>query len=163
MKPEVPDSLTVARLPELVGRRFAPGEWIVITQQRIDAFAECTGDHQFIHVDPERVRLETPFPGTLAHGYLLLSLVAGVRQANFPSVEDAGLVLNYGIDRLRFINPVFAGASVRYVIEVAAVEPKGGGRMLIRQNATLEVLGQPEPAIVAQLLAMYVPRAGGSS
>ena len=99
-------ALTLARLPELVGRRFEPSEWIEITQQRIDTFAQCTGDHQFIHVDPERVRRETPFPATLAHGYLLLSLVAGVRQANFPVVEDAALVLNYGIDRLRFTRPV---------------------------------------------------------
>jgi acyl dehydratase len=163
MKSPVPEALTMARLPELAGRKFPPSEWVEITQQRIDAFADCTGDHQFIHVDPERVRRETAFPGTLAHGYLLLSLVAGVRQANFPVVEDAGLVLNYGIDRLRFINPVFAGASVRYLIEVAAVEPKGGGRMLIRQNATLEVLGQPEPALVAQLLAMYVPRSASAN
>ena len=91
------------------------------------------------------------------------SLVAGVRPPNFPVVEDAGLVLTTRIDRLRFINPVFAGASVRYLIEVAAVEPRDGGRMLLRQNATLEVLGQPEPALVAQLLAMYVPQNRGTS
>jgi acyl dehydratase len=151
-------TITLARLPELLGRRFEPTAWIEITQQRIDAFAQCTGDHQFIHVDPERVKRETPFPGTIAHGYLLLSLVAGARQANFPVVEDAALVLNYGIDRLRFTQPVYAGSRVRYRIEVAGVEPRGGGRMLVRQNAQLEVEGQQEPALVAELLAMYLPR-----
>ena len=156
--PHTPDTLTMDRLPELKGRRFEPSEWIEISQQRIDAFADCTGDHQFIHVDPERVRRETPFPGTLAHGYLLLSLVAGIRQANFPAVSDAALVLNYGIDRLRFIQPVFSGARVRYRIEVADVELRDAGRVLVRQNATLEVEGQKQPAVVAELLAMYLPR-----
>lgn len=150
--------LTMARLPELVGRRFGPTAWIELAQQRIDAFADCTGDHQFIHVDAERVRRETPFPAPLAHGFLQLSLVGGLMQTLLPAVEDAGLVLNYGIDRLRFTSPVFAGARVRYHVEVLAVESRGGGRMLVRQNARLEVEGQPEPALVAELLAMYLPR-----
>jgi acyl dehydratase len=153
------ERFTMARLPELAGRSFGPSQWIEITQQRIDAFADCTGDRQFIHVDPERVRAQTPFPAPLAHGFLLLSLVADACQAEFPVVEDAALALNYGIDRLRFTQPVVAGSRVRYRIDVESVEPRGGGRMLLRQNATLEVEGQPEPALVAQLLVMYVPRA----
>ena len=150
--------LTVATLDTLVGRQFAPAEWILIDQQRIDRFADCTGDHQFIHVDPERVARETSFPGTLAHGFLLLSLAAGHRQRDFPAVSDVALVLNYGLDKLRFISPVFAGARVRYHTRVVAAEPRGAGRVLLRQEATLEVEGQEKPALVAELLALYIAR-----
>jgi acyl dehydratase len=151
-------SLTVATLERLVGREFAPSEWILVDQARIDAFAAATGDHQFIHVDPDRVRRETPFPGTLAHGFLLLSLAAGHRQRDFPPVADVALVLNYGLDRLRFTSPVFAGARVRYRSRVLAAEPRGPGRTLLRQEAVMEVEGQDKPAVVAELLAMYVAR-----
>jgi acyl dehydratase len=151
--------LTVATLDRLVGREFAPSEWILVDQARIDAFAACTGDHQFIHVDPERVKRDTPFPGTLAHGFLLLSLAAGHRQRDFPVVSDAGLTLNYGLDRLRFTSPVYAGSRVRYRSRVLAAEPKGPGRTLLRQEAVMEVEGQEKPAVVAELLAMYVARA----
>lgn len=152
-------SLTVATLEQLVGREFTPSEWILVDQARIDAFAAATGDHQFIHVDPARVRRETPFPGTLAHGFLLLSLAAGHRQRDFPPVSDVALVLNYGLDRLRFTSPVFAGSRVRYRSRVLAAEPKGPGRTLLRQEAVMEVEGQEKPAVVAELLAMYVARA----
>jgi acyl dehydratase len=151
-------SLTVATLDSLVGRQFTSADWVLIDQQRIDRFAECTGDHQFIHVDPERVARETPFPGTLAHGFLLLSLAAGHRQRDFPPVSDVALVLNYGLDKLRFISPVLAGARVRYHTRVLAAEPRGAGRVLLRQEAKLEVDGQEKPALVAELLALYIAR-----
>jgi len=150
--------LTVAGLSALVGRQFKPAEWVTIDQSRIDAFAECTGDHQFIHVDPVRVAAQTDFPGTVAHGFLLLSLAAGHRQRDFPEVVDVALVLNYGIDRLRFTNPVYAGQRVRYRTRVIAAEPRGGGRMLLRQEATLEIEGQEKPALVAELLSLYIAR-----
>jgi acyl dehydratase len=151
-------TLTVGTLDTLVGRQFAPTEWILIDQQRIDRFADCTGDHQFIHVDPARVARETSFPGTLAHGFLLLSLAAGHRQRDFPAVSDVALVLNYGLDKLRFLSPVFAGARVRYNTRVLAAEPRGEGRVLLRQEARLEVEGQEKPALVAELLALYIAR-----
>jgi len=151
-------SLTVATLDSLVGRQFTSADWVLIDQQRIDRFAECTGDHQFIHVDPERVARETPFPGTLAHGFLLLSLAAGHRQRDFPPVSDVALVLNYGLDKLRFISPVLAGARVRYHTRVLAAEPRGAGRVMLRQEEKLEVDGQEKPALVAELLALYIAR-----
>ena len=150
--------LTVATLDTLVGRDFGPSEWITVDQPRIDAFADCTGDHQFIHVDPQRVAQETPFPRTLAHGFLLLSLAAGHRQRDFPKVQDVALVLNYGLDRVRFTSPVFCGSRVRYHTRVMAAEPRGSGRVLLRQEARLEVEGQDKPALIAQLLALYVAR-----
>jgi len=155
--------ITVAGLSALVGRQFQPAEWVTIDQARIDAFADCTGDHQFIHVDPERVAAETAFPGTVAHGFLLLSLAAGHRQRDFPEVIDVALVLNYGIERLRFTNPVFAGQRVRYRTRVIAAEPRGGGRMLLRQEATLDIEGQEKPALVAELLSLYIARGSPES
>jgi acyl dehydratase len=152
------EPLTVATLHSLVGRTFAPSDWILVDQERIDAFAACTGDHQFIHVDPERVARETPFPGTLAHGFLLLSLAAGHRQRDFPPVADVALVLNYGLDRLRFTSPVSAGSRVRYRSRVLAAEPRAPGRVLLRQEARMEVEGQEKPAVIAELLALYVAR-----
>lgn len=151
-------ALTVATLHTLVGRAFAPSEWILVDQARIDAFAACTGDHQFIHVDPARVARETPFPGTIAHGFLLLSLAAGHRQRDFPPVADVALVLNYGVDRLRFTSPVLAGSRVRYRSQVLAAEPRAPGRVLLRQEARMEVEGQEKPAVIAELLALYVAR-----
>jgi acyl dehydratase len=150
--------LTVATLGNLVGREFVQQDWILVDQARIDAFAACTGDHQFIHVDPERVKRETPFPATIAHGFLLLSLAAGHRQRDFPRVTDAALVLNYGLDRLRFTSPVLVGSRVRYRSRVLAAEPRGPGRTLLRQEAVMEVEGQEKPAVVAEVLAMFVAR-----
>ncbi|MEO8308245.1 MAG: MaoC family dehydratase [Pseudomonadota bacterium] len=150
--------MTVATLSSLVGRQFEPTEWITVDQERIDAFANCTDDHQFIHVDPQRVARETAFPATVAHGFLLLSLAAGHRQRDFPPVTDVALTLNYGIDKLRFISPVFAGQRVRYLTRVLAAEPRGEGRVLLRQQATLQIEGQEKPALVAELLALYVAR-----
>ena len=150
--------LTVATLGRLVGHEFAPSQWVLVDQARIDAFAACTEDHQFIHVDPERVRRSTPFPGTIAHGFLLLSLVAGHRQRDFPAVADLALVLNYGLDRVRFTAPVYAGSRVRLHSRVLAAEPRGAGRTLVRQEARMEVEGQDKPAMVAELLALYVPK-----
>ncbi len=157
------ETLTLARLPELVGREFLTPEWNTITQAQVNAFADCTGDHQFIHIDPDRVRAETAFPGTLAHGFLLLSLVAGVRQTNLPKITDAALTLNYGLDRLRFTQPVFVGQRVRYRLKVTAVEPRQGGRILLRQQATLEIEGQTQPGLVAELLVMFLPQSGAAT
>jgi acyl dehydratase len=158
MSTPAPARLTIARLPELVGRRLTPTDWFEITRDRIGAFADCTGDHQFIHVDRERVRAQTPFPDVVAHGYLLLSLVVGIRPVDEPVVEDVGLVLNYGIDRLRFVSPVFAGQRVRYVVDITGAEPRDGGRMLLKRDLTLEVEGRDQPGLVATVLAMYLPK-----
>jgi acyl dehydratase len=153
-----PARLTVARLPELVGLRLAPTGWMTITRERIRAFADCTGDHQFIHVDPEQVRGKTPFPDVVAHGFLLLSLVAGIRPADEPQIEDVALVLNYGIDRLRFVSPVFAGQRVRYQVQVTGAEPREDGRMLLKRELTLEIADREQPALVATVLALYIPQ-----
>jgi acyl dehydratase len=159
MSSSLPGHLTVARLGELAGQQFQPSGWVTVTQAQIDAFAQCTGDSQFIHVDPDRARAETPFGGTVAHGFLLLSLVAGLKPADFPVIDDLALVLNYGIDRLRFISPVPAGSRVRYQCRALDARERGAQRMLLRQEATLEIEGNPKPALIAELLVLYIARA----
>ena len=163
MESTLPQALTVARLPELVGRQFAPCAWIDVTRERILAFADCTNDHQYIHVDPARVQRETPWPDVLAHGYLLLSFAARAAPPDFPQITDLQLVLNYGIDRLRFVSPVTAGSRVRYRIQVTGAESRADGRMLLKREVRLEVESREQPALVATLLALYVPRASGGS
>jgi acyl dehydratase len=131
-------------------------DWVVVGQERIDAFAACTGDHQWIHVDQERARRESPFGTTIAHGYLTLSLLA-------PMIEQMGLVpadakaaLNYGLDRVRFITPVKAGARVRGRLSISSAEPQPGGRILLKASCILDIDGEPKPALVADVLCMLV-------
>ena len=131
-------------------------DWVVMGQERIDLFAACTGDDQWIHVDVERARRESPFGGTIAHGYLTLSLLA-------PMIAQAGLVpagaraaLNYGLDRVRFVTPVRAGARVRGQLAIASAEPQEDGRTLLKVKCTLEIEGEPRPALVAEALCLVV-------
>jgi acyl dehydratase len=153
-------SLVLADLPALAGHTLAPSDWITIDQAQIDAFASCTGDAQFIHVDPARAARETPFGGTVAHGFLLLSLVGGHPPADFPWPADMALALNYGLDKVRFLAPVRVGSRVRLHTRILDVREKDSGRWLLRQEKTLEVEGLPAPAMVAESLALLVARPG---
>ncbi len=156
MNADVPSSearLTseLAGLPALVGAELAPSEWSLLTQPQVDAFAELTGDHNFIHVDPSRAR-ETPFGGTIAHGFLTLSLLAPFTQR--LSVTDATLSINYGLDRLRFPAPLPVGARFRSAATISEVTPIEGGAQ-VKLAARVEVEGQPKPALVADCLLRF--------
>jgi acyl dehydratase len=150
--------MNISELTSLVGHELAPSAWITIDQARIDAFAACTDDHQFIHTDPERSRRESPYGTTIAHGFLSLSLLAAHRPADFPTLDDLGLTINYGLDRLRFLAPVPAGSRVRLLTRVLDAQPKGPGRMLIKQEKTMQIEGSDKPAYVAEQLTMFVAR-----
>jgi acyl dehydratase len=152
--------MKVEELPTLTGRTLAPSGWIRVDQARIDAFAACTDAHQFIHVDPDRARRESPFGSTIAHGFLTLSLIAAHQPADFPRPEDLGVTVNYGLDRLRFMTPVPAGARVRLHTKVLDVQPKGPGRMLVKAEKTMEIEGGDKPAYVAEQLTLFVARGG---
>jgi acyl dehydratase len=147
---------SLATLSEFVGRELGVSEWITVAQGRIDAFAACTGDRQWIHVDVERARRESPFGGTVAHGYLTLSLLASLAMEVGLVPVDAAAGLNYGLDKVRFMAPVKAGARVRNRVVLLAVENKGGGRVLIRTQNTLQIEGEEKPALIAETLAMLV-------
>jgi acyl dehydratase len=122
---------------EQVGEELGVSSWIPVGQRRIDAFAALTGDYQWIHVDAERAA-KGPFGTTIAHGYLTLALVASTLNEVVSNQLKAQAVLNYGIDRLRFINPVKAGSRVRNRVRLAGAVPKGGGRTLITMACTLK-------------------------
>ena len=127
-------------------------------QERIDRFADCTGDRQWIHVDVERARRESPFGGPVAHGYLTLSLVAPMAMEIGLIPPDAASGLNYGLDKVRFIAPVKAGARVRNRAILVSAEPQGNGRVLVKVQCTLEIEGETKPALVAEMLCMLIGR-----
>src|SRR5262249_5625460 len=147
---------SMASAPAFVGHALGVSDWVTVDQARIDAFAACTGDRQWIHVDVARARRESPFGGPIAHGYLTLSLLA-------PLVMGLGVIpphavtgLNYGLDKVRFIAPVKAGARVRTRANLVAVEPQRAGRMLLKLNCTLEIEGEAKPALIAELLCLLI-------
>jgi len=145
---------SMATLPQFVGREFGLSDWVTVGQDRIDQFAACTGDRQWIHVDVERARRESPFGGPIAHGYLTLSLVAALVMELGVVPPDAAAALNYGLDKARFTAPVKAGARVRLRASLAAAEAQNGGRMLLKLQCTLEIEGEARPALVAELLCL---------
>src|SRR5580765_8408271 len=147
---------SMATLTEFKGREIGTSDWHVVDQRRIDAFADCTGDRQWIHVDVERARRESPYGGTIAHGYLTLSLAASLAIEAGVIPADAAAALNYGLDKVRFIAPVKAGARVRNRVVLVGVEDKGGGRKLLTLRNTIEIDGEPKPALIAESLAMLM-------
>jgi len=138
-----------------VGTRHEPSDWLDVTQDRIDTFADCTEDHQFIHVDPEAAS-KTPFGGTVAHGFLTLSLLSKLIENTGILPENVVMGLNYGFDKVRFLAPVRAGKRIRCHSEVLDVERKDDNRFLIKQGISIEIEGEDSPALVAEWLAMVV-------
>ncbi|RLQ22787.1 MaoC family dehydratase [Seongchinamella sediminis] len=138
-----------------VGSRFEPSKWIEITQDRINTFADCTEDHQFIHIDEEAAK-NTPFGGTIAHGFLTLSLLSKMIEGNGVIPENMAMGLNYGFDKVRFLAPVRAGKRVRSHVEVLDVTRKDDKRFLIKQGVSVEIEGEETPALVAEWLSMVV-------
>jgi len=143
---------TIAELPSLKGQELGTSEWIEITQDRVNTFADATGDHQWIHVDVERAR-SGPFGGPIAHGYLTLALVIPL-WTQILRIEGIGLAINYGLNRLRFPAPVPVGAAVRLHARVGAVEEVRGGVQLTVEF-TVEVRDSDKPALVAEAVYRY--------
>lgn len=145
---------TVAELKELVGQEIGVGPWVEITQERVDLFADATGDHQYIHVDPERAS-QTFFGGTIAHGYLTLSLIPYLGQNREGIKIDLGgrMAVNYGLNRVRFPAPVRVGKRVRMRTTLLAVDEIGDQAVQLTNRQTIEVEGQEKPACVAETLS----------
>ena len=125
-------------------------------QTRINQFAECTNDYQWIHVDVERAKRETSFGGTIAYGYLTLAMLAEILFEVVVKPAGVSQVLNYGLDRMRFLAPVKAGSRIRNRIKLLAAEPKDGGRLLLTTENTVEIEGEGKPALIAIALVMAV-------
>ena len=147
---------------QFVGRELGASDWVTVGQDCIDQFAACTGDRQWIHVDVERARRESPFGGPVAHGYLSLSLLAAMVMELGVIPLDAATGLNYGLDKVRFIAPVKAGARVRMRASLASAEPQNGGRVLLKLQSTLEIEGEAKPALVAEVLCMLIGKGDAS-
>ncbi len=131
-----------------VGMKLGPSEWIGLSQQRINAFADCTEDHQFIHVDEAKAK-ETPFGGTIAHGFLTLSLLASLIEKIGVTPENTVMGMNYGFDKIRFLAPVKSGKRVRMVGEVLNVNQKDENGFLTTFGVSIEIEGEDTPALVA--------------
>jgi acyl dehydratase len=143
------NAISVAELKEAAGRHLGYTDWEEMTQERVNQFADATDDHQFIHVDVERAK-QTPFGGTIAHGYLSLSLMAYV-MGQLMQVPDATMGINYGLDRVRFPAPLPVGAQWRGGAEIMEVTDVPGG-VQVKAKGTIEVQGQEKPTCVAETL-----------
>ena len=158
--PHVP----VTELSQYVGKELGHSEWLKIDQQRINLFAEATGDFQFIHVDPEKAA-KTPFGGTIAHGFLTLSLIPKLIEDILVLPQGLKMVVNYGLDSVRFIQPVKVDSRVRLKVTLGEVTEKKPGQWLLKAIATLEIEGEEKPAYIAESLSLcfvfYMP--GGCS
>ena len=140
-------------LKDYIGKDMGESDWVVVDQDRINQFADATLDHQFIHVDSEKA---TPlFGSTIAHGFLSLSLMAGM-PAPQVAPENMTMAFNYGLDRVRFLTPVNVGSKVRTKAKLLSVDDKGDGRYLVKNEVTMEIEGQEKPAYIAESLTMYV-------
>jgi acyl dehydratase len=153
------DGYTLATIRDHVGKEVGVTEWLLIDQARITAFADATDDHQWIHVDPERAARETPFGGTIAHGFLTLALCARFSFELSLIPKDAARAVNYGLDKVRFARPVRSGARVRDRITLLEATERAGG-LLLKAKHSLEVEGERKPALVAEALVLvYGPDA----
>ncbi|MDE1567867.1 MaoC family dehydratase [Aquabacter sp. P-9] len=143
-------ALPIADYADLTGGELGVSDWIAIDQDRIDRFAACTGDHQYIHVDPERARA-SPFGSTIAHGFLILSLLAPMGR-DVPVPEGVVLNVNYGLNKVRFISPVPVGSRIRGRFALAAFELVGPRQIQSAMTVTVEIEGAAKPALVAEWL-----------
>jgi acyl dehydratase len=141
---------TLASMKDKVGQHLATSAWITVDQARINLFADATGDHQWIHIDPERAKAG-PFGTTIAHGFLTLSLIPEIAQSAM-AIDDVRMSVNYGLNRVRFMAPVPAGSRLRGHLKLAAYEPIEGGAQLITE-ITIEREGVDKPACVAETVA----------
>ncbi len=147
---------TLRSLKPLIGKEIAVSDWMTMTQERIDQFAECAEDRQWIHVDAEKAR-KGPLGGTVAHGFLLLALIPRLSQENPVFRMKARMLVNYGLNRVRFTGPVGPGARFRNRAVLKSIQRKGFRRFLLTIENTIEVEGREKPALVAELLALVYP------
>ncbi|MGK9066680.1 MaoC family dehydratase [Stutzerimonas chloritidismutans] len=149
--PQVP----AATLKDYIGKELGRSEWFTVDQARVDQFAECTGDHQFIHIDPEKAA-QTPFGGTIAHGFLSLSLIPMLMGDLLVTPEGTRMGVNYGLDSLRFIQPVRVGSRVRLAVTLLDAYEKNPGQWLLKARVVMEIDGADKPAYIAETLALCI-------
>ncbi|WP_031551647.1 MaoC family dehydratase [Parvularcula oceani] len=146
-------TVSLEELKALVGQEIGPSDWLTIDQSRIDTFADVTEDHQFIHVDPEAAA-KTPFGGTIAHGFLTLSLLSAMVPDDYPLPENVAMGVNYGFDKVRFVQPVRSGQRVRSRLKLLAFEERAPKQYQSRWDVTVEIEGGEKPALKAEWLTL---------
>ena len=149
-KPPIP----LQAYQDMVGKEVGVSSWHVVDQNRINAYADVIEDHQFIHVDPERAKKETPFGTTVAHGFLTMSLLSIMSYEVMPVIEGTTMGVNYGFDKLRFISPVRSGRRVRGRFTLAEATLRKPTELLSRTNVAVEIEGEDKPALVADWLGL---------
>ena len=147
---------SIEELQANVGKNVGESQWRTVDQQRIDGFAELTEDPQWIHTDPERAAKESPFGATIAHGFLSLSLLSAMAIDVLPTIKGQVMGINYGFDKVRFLNPVRSGSQVRGHFKLAGVGPRGDNQLLIRYAISVEIDGVDKPAIACEWLSLIV-------
>ncbi|MGD8326285.1 MAG: MaoC family dehydratase [Sphingomonadales bacterium] len=147
-------TITIEEAEGLIGQELGVSEWTLIDQERINKFADVTADWQFIHIDPERAKAETPFGSTIAHGYLTLSLLAGFAYQAVPGFEGAKMGVNYGLNKVRFLLPVRVNSRVRGRFALKSIEKKSETSIMAIYDVTVEIEGEDKPALVAEWVTM---------
>ena len=149
----MPHEISLSDIKPMIGTEIGVSDWITVDQAMIDTFADATLDHQFIHVDPVKAA-ETPFGGTIAHGFLSLSLLSAMNYNCLPSVREQTFAVNYGFDKIRFMSPVKSGAKVRGRFKMANARFRGGGMIMITYDVTVEIENERKPALTAEWLTI---------
>ena len=150
-------TISLADLRARIGQELGASAWLTVDQSMIDGFAAITQDRQYIHIDPARAAA-TPFGGTIAHGFLTLSLLSHFAQQVLPRLEGLVMSINYGFDRVRFVAPVRTGSRIRGRFKLEQLEAQPSGRLQMRQDVTVEIEGDTKPAISATWLSLLVPQ-----
>lgn len=149
-------ALSAEEWKALAGSEVGTSDWVVVGQPLIDDFAEVTGDKQFIHVDPVRAKAESPYGGTVAHGFLTLSLLPALARDALPDFKEARARINYGFDKIRFLAPVPAGARIRARFHLLQTDERRPGELTLKYAVTVEVEGGRTPAVAAEWLSRVV-------
>ena len=149
------ETVTREQLDRKVGERLGVSDWFLIDQERVNRFADVTLDHQYIHVDAARAKA-TPFGGTIAHGFLTLSLLVPLCIDFIPVLATRKLVVNYGFDKVRFVSPVRVGKRVRGIVALAEVAERKADNVIIKLDVTVEIENEDKPALVAEWLTLHV-------
>ena len=148
--------ITVEELKAQIGGEPLTSSWMMIDQSRIDQFADVTEDHQFIHIDEKRAKEETPFGGTIAHGFLTLSVLSAFTMEVSPNLVGTRMGINYGFDKIRFLSPVKSGSRVRAHFKTLEVMEKSPTNILVNTEVTVEIEGENRPALIAHWLGLTI-------
>jgi acyl dehydratase len=149
----MPKDISLSDIKPMIGNEIGVSDWILVDQGMIDTFADATLDHQFIHVDPVKAA-ETPFGGTIAHGFLSLSLLSAMNYNCLPAIREQTFAINYGFDKIRFMTPVKSGTKVRGRFTMASARYRGPGMLMITYDVTIEIEGERKPALTANWLTI---------